>query len=287
MGILSSLTKNIAKVGLAVPVAIGNLITTGIEKVTGKEYGRQTLEEASKTTTGKLLGTSIAAGTAIAAGAAITGSAAATATLSKVTQVVSKAINPFTSSPTVKAGIATAATVAVLAPETAKAIFSSPEATKTAAAAIVSPAAGLIVGLEQGGGLLSSALDTALPKVAATLKQNTPEIIAAATTLGVAAASAAALLPEKSTPDVSTLPIDKITAIPATTQPNTAVAAPVLPETQILKATTGAASTSTRKKRRSNLLQSKISQSVRVNILNQNSAHRITKRYLNVIPLRN
>jgi hypothetical protein len=52
MGFLTSLSKY----GLIPAVTLGNLVTSGIEKVTGKTYGRTTLNEASKTTTGKVLG---------------------------------------------------------------------------------------------------------------------------------------------------------------------------------------------------------------------------------------
>jgi hypothetical protein len=56
----------LTKIGLAVPVTIGNLITKGISAITGKQYGTTTIKEASETTFGKVLGTAISA-TAIAA----------------------------------------------------------------------------------------------------------------------------------------------------------------------------------------------------------------------------
>lgn len=49
----------------------------------------------------------------------------------------------------------TIGTISLLAPKTTKAVLSSPESSKTAAAALINPYAGLVVGLEQGGGLLS------------------------------------------------------------------------------------------------------------------------------------
>jgi len=295
MGIISSLTKKVAKVGLAVPVAVGNLITTGIEKVTGKTYDKRTLDEAASTTTGKILGTAITAGAAFVAGSAIAASPTATAAISKTAQAVSKTIS---SSPTLKTGLLTAGTIAAFAPETTKQIISTPEGTKTAVATIINPMAGLVVGLEQGTSYLKSAVDANYPELENKTKSIIDKAKDIAPKVGAAVAVAApvvisTLLPDKTeekpkaqTPDVSTLPVDKITAIPATTQPNTAVTSPVLPETQILKATTGTASAK-RKKSRSKALQSKISQSVRVNILNHNSAHRITKRYLNVAGIRN
>ena len=62
--------QKVANIALKPSVAIGNLVTKGIEKVTNKTYGRTTSEELSKTTAGKVLGTAIA-GTAVALGAAV------------------------------------------------------------------------------------------------------------------------------------------------------------------------------------------------------------------------
>lgn len=62
-----SVIKSLSKYGLAIPVGLGNLVTKGIEKITGKEYGRTTIDEAASTTFGKVLGTSIlATGAALA-----------------------------------------------------------------------------------------------------------------------------------------------------------------------------------------------------------------------------
>lgn len=73
---------------------------------------------------------------------------------------------------------------------------------------------------------------------------------------------------------------------PPTTQPNTAVTSPVLPQTQTITATTGTGTTK-RKKRRSNPLQQHFRQSVNIDIINNNSSNRITKKYINAIALRN
>lgn len=66
-----------ATAGLALPVAAGNLITSGIEQITGKKFGRTNAADLAETDAGKILGLSIA-GTAAAAligagGAAVTG----------------------------------------------------------------------------------------------------------------------------------------------------------------------------------------------------------------------
>jgi len=283
MGLLSSITK----IGLAVPVKVGNLITGAISKVTGKEYGQRTLEEAAKTTTGKILGTAIAAGAATAAGIAVGTSAAAPA----IAKAAKTAVNVFKAAPApVKTGIVTAAAVATFAPATTKAILSQPETAKTAAAAIVSPAAGLIVGLEQGTGVLSTALKENFPKVSEVIKDAAPQIIGTAAVLGTAAAAAIPIVKDKATEITTAAPTTNtaqtIPAAPAV-QTATAAANPVLPQTEVLTATTG--TSSTKKRKRSSRIKDfpKVSQSVRLNILNLNSAHRTTKRYLNVIPIKN
>jgi len=65
----TGLLKSISKYGLIPAVALGNLLTRGIEKVTGKKYGTTGLEEASQTKFGRALGVATA-GVALAAGAA-------------------------------------------------------------------------------------------------------------------------------------------------------------------------------------------------------------------------
>jgi hypothetical protein len=59
------LLKSVAKYGILPAVILGNLATAALEKVTKKEYGRTTPEEAAQTTIGKILGVStLAAGAA-------------------------------------------------------------------------------------------------------------------------------------------------------------------------------------------------------------------------------
>jgi hypothetical protein len=93
MGIL----QKISQIALTPSTAIGNVITAGLEKVTGKTYGRTTAAELSSTTAGKVLGTAIA-GTAVAlaATAAATIPIVATAAKSVGTKAVSVAkANPI------------------------------------------------------------------------------------------------------------------------------------------------------------------------------------------------
>ena len=71
-----SVLTSISKYGLIPAVAIGNIFTSVIEKVTKKKYGRTTLKEASSTPFGKTLGLATV-GTATALGVAVAGPAAA------------------------------------------------------------------------------------------------------------------------------------------------------------------------------------------------------------------
>lgn len=66
----NGILKSVAKYGLIPAVAIGNILTAGLAKVTGKTYGRTTLEEAAQTTMGKILGVGTAATAAALAVAA-------------------------------------------------------------------------------------------------------------------------------------------------------------------------------------------------------------------------
>lgn len=49
----------LARLGLALPVAIGNILTLGLEKVSGRKFGRQRTKELAQTRFGKTLGLAI------------------------------------------------------------------------------------------------------------------------------------------------------------------------------------------------------------------------------------
>jgi hypothetical protein len=275
------LLKSIAKVGLAPAAAGASVILKGIGLITKKDYGttKEILASAVETKTGKALG----GATAVVGGALVGVAATATAAGLAVTKAVTTAAKAISKAPaSVKTGLATAATIAVLAPETTKAIVKSPEATATAAAAIVSPAAGVVVGLEKGTGLLSKAIELQAPKIAEKVKEAAP-IVGAGAVLGATTLGATQLLKDKESILDAELP--KETAI-IPTQTNTAVTSPVLPETQTITATTGTGTTK-RKKRRSKPIQQHFRQSVNIDIKNNNSSNRITKKYINAIALRN
>lgn len=98
MGIL----QKISQIALTPSTAIGNVITAGLEKVTGKKYGRTTAAELSSTTAGKVLGTAIA-GTAVALTAAAAATIPIVSTAAK--SVGSKAVSVAKANP-IKTAIA-------------------------------------------------------------------------------------------------------------------------------------------------------------------------------------
>ena len=61
------LDQQVARLGLSLPTAVGNALTSAIESVTGKQFGRQTTTELAQTGTGEALGLAIT-GTALATG---------------------------------------------------------------------------------------------------------------------------------------------------------------------------------------------------------------------------
>ena len=75
--------KSLSKYGLIPAVYGGNLVTKILEKVTGKEFGRMTLEEAAETKTGKFFGLATL-GAAGALGVAVAGVPASIAASKKL-----------------------------------------------------------------------------------------------------------------------------------------------------------------------------------------------------------
>lgn len=61
-----SVTENVAGAGLALQAQAGNLITAGLEKITGKKYGRTSGSKLAKTAFGKFLGTATVGATGAA-----------------------------------------------------------------------------------------------------------------------------------------------------------------------------------------------------------------------------
>jgi len=121
MGII----KSISKIALTPSVAVGNVIVAGLEKITGKKYGRTTTEELASTTAGKVLGTAIA-GTAAALTAATIAAVPAAAAATRETATKAAAVvkaNPIKT--------------AIAAPIITGAVISQPE--KAAKAIVQTP----------------------------------------------------------------------------------------------------------------------------------------------------
>lgn len=272
MGILS-------KVGLAVPVTLGNLITKGVSKVTGKEYGTTTIKEASETKFGKVLGTAITGVAAVTAGVAIGASASATAVVTKLAKSVgSTAVSIAKKNPL---------TTLIAAPIIYGAVKENPKE----AADVLIKAPGDLSNF--GSNVSDLIVDPSLENVKETIKEN-PVLSVVIPTLA-AAPVVRSVLPvvtnlqtqekiEDLSKNLTTAPTtaNQTQSIPATAGTSPTANAPVLPQTQTITATTGSSS---KKRKRSSRkpLQSKISQSVKVNIIDVYNS----KRYLNTISLRN
>lgn len=171
-----SLIEKISKIGLSVPTAVANLITSGLEKITGKKYGRTTAEELASKPAGKVLGTAIAA-TATALGVAVAAPVvAAKGGAVVVAKTAVKALVPQTTKGKIIAAVA--------APVVAGAIIKEPEA---AAKAIISAPSELA---QFGGDVASFAANPSL-EAAKEIIAESPVISAAAAIAGVAAVAPA------------------------------------------------------------------------------------------------
>lgn len=276
----------IQKIGLAVPVTIGNLIGSGLEKVgIVKNYEKTTIKEASETKFGKVLGTAITGVGAATGIAAVGASAAATATAAKLGKGIgSTALGVVKKNPI---------TTAIAAPIVYGAIKENP---KEAAKVLVKAPSDLA---NFGSNVSNLIVDPSMENVKETITEN-PILSAAIPTLAAAPIIRSVLpvvtnlqtqekiedLKEDLSKNVTAAPSNQTQSIPATTGSSPTATSPVLPQTQTITATTGSASTKKKKTSRKPL-QSKISQSVRVNVVGVSSANRITKKYLNTIALRN
>lgn len=248
------LLKNLGQVILKPITAAGNAITAGLEKVTGKTYGRTTPEEAASTFVGKVLTAGIlATSVGIAAG---------------VAPVATKKI------------IAPVAVVTIAAPKTTEKITSSPELLEVAAATAINPVAGVIVGLEKGTSLVGTAAEGVIEKV----KEVSPEVKAAVVGAGVVAAgagvAAASGVFEKEK-ELSPTRVPEVAPGVFELTPEqqksltTSQDKPLTPETQTVSTTPKKRKRSTRKK-----VQPSVRQSVRVNVINRAVGFQSSKKYI-------
>ena len=239
MGIFSALQKAVAK-----PiVATGNLITKGIEKVTGKTYGRTTEKEFLSSKVGKVTTAGIVAtagALAVASAPAIVGSASVRATAGKVaTSVIT---NPAGAVKSVVVGTAVAGVIAggglALLPK-------------------------IYEGTKAGAEVLTGEKELSAENISGVAK-------VVGIGLGVAGLGAVAgyVAGKFFGKDTETLELPKEKAI-ATDE-----AKPITPETTTIQ-------TGKRKRRKAKaVISPSVRQSVRVNVISNNSAHRITKNYL-------
>jgi hypothetical protein len=243
-----SIIESISRTALIPSVVIGNAITGSLEKKANKyaakigapavEFKRTTTKEAADTTTGKILGSAIAA-----TGAALV--------------VASGAAAKVLSTPTNKAVGLLVAGGASVSPTITKAVIEAP-------AALVDT--GIKIGQEV----------EKLPQEVTENKGVGGLILAGAGGIGagIGITSAVNFIKDKFSNGSEGVTKDAGLLGNSDIIKDSGI---VTPQTQPLSKT----STSTRKKKRYKAQPSKISQSVRINIANSNTAHRITKKYIN------
>jgi hypothetical protein len=238
----------IAKIGLAIPVTVGNIITAGLEKITGKTYGRTTIKEASETTTGKILGTAIT-GTAAALGATAVGTAGLVA--------AGKTVGKAAVAQVVKSPVKTLAITGIVAGGGLKLVEPAFKTIKSATQTAVP----VLTGEE---GLTSGNVSDVV------------KVVGAAVGLG-AVGAAAGVVAEK------VLGAKEAAAVAGASEAGMLGSSDVMEEAGIIPAETVDVSTKAKAKRKKTARGAqgqKISQSVRVYV---NSHNRQSKRYLNVV----
>lgn len=224
----------LTKIGLAIPVTVGNAITSVVEKVTGKKAGRTTIKEASETTVGKIIGGGI-----VASGSALALPAAPAAVTTGLKTAGMAVIQQAVKTPLKTIGIA-----AVVAGGGLKLIEPAFEATKSATERVVSGGSSgtttgdvlKVAGVALGAGAIGGAIGGVIDKI----KENKSEITGL---------------------------VDSANGILGSSD-NLENAGVMTPQTQELTSTTP----KKRKKSRSKAQQSKISQSVRVYVNSNNKS---------------
>ena len=268
------LFQKISRVTLAPSVFLGNLITRGASKVTGKAYGKQTTKKLSKTTFGKVLGTAIA-GTAVALAGFVAAPFAPAALSSarvaapKILKSGVKSIGKLTPKK-VFSGILGTAFIAGGGLKLAPAVFKkTKEATQTAVP--------VLLGEEP---LTSDSAKDVL---------KTAGIITGA---GAAAFGAGIIvkniLEKKEEKAIETAQITQ-QPLPAVTQQPTILPTKVIPTNEGIPVTpeTTTITTGKRKYKRSKPRTATINNRVNVIVKNSYSANRTTKKYINVPLLAN
>ena len=245
MGFFSTLSRY----GLLPATTIGNIITVAAEKITGKEFGRTTTKELAETKAGQVLGLATlgTAAAAAAAGAGVTGTITALRTLVPKT-ALGKTAALFVGG------------VAVTSPTIREAIIEAPfrvaetgkkvgELVEKIPEPVKEQAAKFGVAGLVTAGLVGAGI-TLLPSAIEKAKEFLPEKTEGLTLAPVAAG-------------------ETITATP-----------PITPETVSLEEPKKKAPV----KRRREARRQQITQRVNVQVGVKQTAHRVSQKYLNVIP---
>lgn len=241
-----SILSSVQKIALIPSVVGGNLVTAAAEKITGNKYGRTTTAEFQATKTGQILGTGIAA-SGVALAIATGGAAAAANAVGRaaIAHPIQTAAGLFVGAPLV---------TGVLAGE-----GQSPE--------------------KNIGSLSSAAYNTGQGLINVAQEHPVGTAILGSVVGGVAAYEVGKKIFGSDNSGVQSVPVIAGNQAPVQTLEQTQ--AP-LPENAT------AEGTKTKRKRRKSRLHPRsqtISQRVNVIVNQRNSANRISKRYLNMIPV--
>lgn len=278
MGLLSSLQKIV----LAPLAGTANLILAGAEKVTGKTYGRQTVEAAMKDPVAKGLANVIIGGTAaigaVLAAPAVGGAVAARGGVAAVAKTAAKSLIPSTAKGKVIAAVAAPVVVGAVVKEpvkAAKTIFNAPSELA-----------------QFGGDVASLAANPSLENAKQLVKES--PLISAAAGLLVAGGAVKTIAPAIATIKQTAAIKEQTAAIEGATQSLTTPQGITVtdltkvqtPLTPITPQTAPVSSISTPKTRRRGVRKFKmpsVNQSVRVNVINSSKSVGIsqTKKYLN------
>lgn len=277
MGLLSSLQRIV----LTPLAGTANLITAGLEKVTGKTYGRQTVEAAMQDPVAKGLANVIIGGTAaigaVLAAPAVGGAVAARGGAAAVAKTAAKSLIPSTAKGKVIAAVAAPVVIGAVAKEPVKSLKAAVQAPSELA--------------QFGGDVASFVANPSLESAKQIVKES--PIISAATGLLVAGGAVKTIAPAIASIKQTEAIKEQTAAIEGATkavQPQGITVTdlsqaqtpltPVMPQTSQVSAGTQA------RKRRKGVRKAampSVNQSVRVNVINSSKSVGIshTKKYLN------
>jgi hypothetical protein len=268
------LFNSIIKTALAPSVAIGNVISKGITATTGIKTGTTTTSQLASTTPGKILGGAIASTAVAAAVAAAPASVVAGA--GNVAKTVAKALVPTTAKGVI--------TTAIVAPVAVGVLSKNPSAPLQVTSSLVNVGQG--IGTFSSNPTLENALNIAKENPIITALGGVAILGAGVKTIVPAIASYENTQAIKEQTGVLKAGGNVIPVIPQETQGEVI---PLATDTTGIKTqeTTSIKAKPSVKRGKAKTSTKGMIQSVRVNVINRNSANRQTKNYLNRVAMFN